>query len=143
MELDEGVAAMDNHRRLASPCRLPTAVHRCLHLFAAVHCYTAVYRCPLLFTAVHRCPYPHPAVQTCVRDDSTGLFWSTLCAPAPPAPPLLPPATSAMLACNNPLASTALQSLVSVSFHTPVMSDGVHGWAFVGVGAWVYVCVCV
>ena len=39
-----------------------------------------------------------------------------------------------MMASNNPLASTALQSLVSVSFHTPVMSDGVHGWAFVGVG---------
>jgi hypothetical protein len=72
--------------------------------------------------------------QTCARDDSTGLYWSTLCAPAPPAPPLLPPASSTMMACNNPLASTALQSLVSVSFHTPVMSDGVHGWAFVGVG---------
>jgi hypothetical protein len=89
----------------------------------------------------HRLP-PRPLLlaatplvtQTCVRDDSTGLYWSSVCPPPPARPATLPPATSVLLGANHPLAATALQSLVSVSFHTPVMSDGVHGWAFVGVG---------
>jgi hypothetical protein len=57
------------------------------------------------------------------------------CADAPPQPPRLLTHPSATLICTaNPIVTAAFQSLVCVSFHTPVVVDGQNGWQYVGVG---------